>query len=183
MLVLGESVTVEATCATVIAAVPLTGPEVAVTVAVPLATAVRSPADETVAIVVSDDAQVTVASDITAPPASFTVAVRVAVSPTNASAFVFGDTVTLAATWPKDTEAVLLAEPEVAVIEADPAATEVTSPADETVTVEGADELHVTVAPVITLPPASFTVAANVAVSPTEEKASDAGEISTVAAT
>ena len=80
------------------AAVPLTEPEVPVMVAVPLATAVTSPADETVAIVVSDELQVTVAPDITAPPASFTVAVRVAVSPTEASVLEFGDTATLAAT-------------------------------------------------------------------------------------
>ena len=70
-------------------------PEVAVIVAVPLATAVTSPADETVAIVVSDDAHVTVAPDIVAPPASFTVATSDAVSLTDAKLRLVGDSVML----------------------------------------------------------------------------------------
>jgi len=52
---------------------------------------------------------------------------------------------------------------------ADPVATAVTSPADETVATDAADVVHVTVAPDITVPPASFTVAASVAVSANEE--------------
>ena len=55
-----------------------------------------------------------------------------------------------------------------AVIVADPVATAVTSPADETVATGAADVAHVTVAPEITDPPASFTVAASVAVSANE---------------
>ena len=50
-----------------------------------------------------------------------------------------------------------------------PSATAVTSPADETVATDAADVVHVTVAPDITVPPASFTVAASVAVSANEE--------------
>jgi hypothetical protein len=46
--------------------VALTDPDVAVMVAVPLATAVMSPADDTVAILVLDEAHVTVAPDIVA---------------------------------------------------------------------------------------------------------------------
>ena len=46
--------------------VPLTDPDVAVIVAVPLATAVTSPADDTVAMLVSDDAHVTVAPNMVA---------------------------------------------------------------------------------------------------------------------
>ena len=72
-------------------------PEVAVIVAVPFALAVTSPADETVAIVVSDDAQVTVAPDIVAPPASFTVATSDAVSLTDAKLRLVGDSVMLEA--------------------------------------------------------------------------------------
>ena len=72
-------------------------PEVAVIVAVPLATAVTSPADETVVIVVSDDAHVTVAPDIVAPPASFTVATSDAVSLTEAKLRLVGDSVMLEA--------------------------------------------------------------------------------------
>ena len=70
-------------------------PEVAVIVAVPLATAVTSPADETVAIVVSDDAHVTVAPDMVAPPASFTVATSDAVSLTDAKLRLVGESVML----------------------------------------------------------------------------------------
>ena len=66
------------------------------------------------------------------------------------------------------TEADPLVEPDVAVIVADPAATAVTSPADETVAIDELDVAHVTVAPDITAPPASFTVAASVAVSANE---------------
>jgi len=71
----GESVIEAATWATVTAAVPLAGPEVAVIVAVPFATEVTNPAVETVAMVVSDVAHETVASLITLAFASLTVAV------------------------------------------------------------------------------------------------------------
>ena len=69
---------------TVTATVPLAGPDVAVIVAAPSATAVTSPADDTVAATVFDDDQLTTAPDITVPPASATVAVSVAVSPIDA---------------------------------------------------------------------------------------------------
>ena len=49
-------------------------------VSVPFATEVTRPADETVVTSVFVDDQVTVGPDITVPPASFTVAVSVAVS-------------------------------------------------------------------------------------------------------
>ena len=76
----------------------LAEPEVAMIVADPFAAAVTSPADETVATVVSEDDHVTVASDITVPPASFTVALTVTVSPIDAKVFVLGDTSTVDAT-------------------------------------------------------------------------------------
>jgi hypothetical protein len=47
--------------------VALYPPDVALIVAVPLATAVTSPVDDTVAFVVSDDAHVTVASGMLSP--------------------------------------------------------------------------------------------------------------------
>ena len=62
-------------------AVPLADPDVAVMVAVPSETAVTSPADETVATDELDVAHVTVAPEMMFPPASLTVATRVAVSP------------------------------------------------------------------------------------------------------
>ena len=64
----------------------------------PVATAVTSPADETVATAVFVDDQVTVGPDITVPPASLTVAARVTVSPTDVNVFSLGDTVTVDAT-------------------------------------------------------------------------------------
>jgi hypothetical protein len=71
---------------------------VAVIVAVPSATAVTRPADETVAIDELDVAHVTDAPDITDPGASFTVAVSVAVSASEANERLVGDSVTEDAT-------------------------------------------------------------------------------------
>jgi len=83
---------------TVTEEVALSEPEVMVTVAVPLATAVTSPADETVATAVFVDDQVTAGPDITVPPASSTVAARVTVSPTDVNVFSLSDTVKVDAT-------------------------------------------------------------------------------------
>ena len=152
-------------------------------VADPLITPVTSPADETVVMAASEDDHVTVAPDITDPDASFTVALNVTVSPMDAKVFVLGETVTVVGTWPIVTEAVPVAEPEVPVIVVLPSATEVTNPADETVATAASEDDHVTVAPAITDPPASFTVAPNVAVSPAVEKAREVGETSRIAAT
>ena len=68
-------------------------PNVAVTVAVPSATAVTSPAEDTVATDAADVVHVTVTPDITFPPASFTVAVSVVVSASEAKLTLVGDTV------------------------------------------------------------------------------------------
>ena len=81
------------------------------------------------------------------------------------------------------TAAVPLAEPEVAVIVAVPFAFAVTSPADETVATDELDVVHVTVAPDIVAPPASFTVEASDAVSLTDTKATEVGESVTLEAT
>ena len=62
-------------------------------VAVPSATEVTRPADDTVATVVSDVLHVTVAPGIVVLLASFTVAVSVAVSPSEAKLPLVGDTV------------------------------------------------------------------------------------------
>ena len=77
-------------------AVALTDPDVAVIVAVPSATAVTSPEDETVATEVSDVAHVTVGFEITVPPASLPVATREAVSPIDVKLRLVGDSVTKA---------------------------------------------------------------------------------------
>ena len=97
----GDSVTDIATWLTVAVAVALADPEVAVIVAVPSATAVttaaRTVADETVATAASDVAHVTVGFEITVPPASLTVATRVAPSPIDVKLRLVGDSVTDAA--------------------------------------------------------------------------------------
>ena len=78
-------------------AVAFAAPEVAVIVTVPFEAAVTKPADETVAIVVSDDTHVTVASAITVPTASFTVALSIVVSANEAKLTLVCDSVTDAA--------------------------------------------------------------------------------------
>jgi len=83
---------------TVTVAVALTGPEVAVIVALPTATPVTTPASETVATAVFDDDQVTTAPDITVPPRSLTVGISVAVAPIDTRESEVGDSVRLEAT-------------------------------------------------------------------------------------
>ncbi len=124
----------------------------------PSATVVTSPADETVATDAADVVQVTVAPDIAVPPASFTVALTVAVSPIDSKASEVVVNSTVDATRLTVTDAVALPEPEVAVMVAVPSATAVTSPADETVAIDAADVVHVTVAPGTPTPP-TVTVA------------------------
>ena len=94
----GDSSTLEAGFVIVTNAVALTEPDVAVIVAVPFATEVTSPVDETVATDVFDDVHVTTAPDTVLPPESFTVAVNVAVAPIPPRATEPGDTSTVDAT-------------------------------------------------------------------------------------
>ena len=103
------------------------------------------------------------------PPASSTVAVRVTVSPTEVKVFVLGEIVTVEAVWDTVAVAVALTEPEVAVIVAVPSATAVTRPDDDTVATDEFDVVHVTGAPDIVFPPASFTVAVSCCVAPIDE--------------
>ena len=138
-------------------------------VADPVATAVTKPVDETVPTDAADVVHVTTESGRTFPPESFTVALSVSVSPSDKKESELGDTSTVIVSSPTVTEADPLAEPDVAMIEIDPVATEVTNPADETVATAVFVDVHVTGAPEITVPPASFTVAASVAVSANEE--------------
>jgi hypothetical protein len=178
----GDTLVTVGTSRTVITAVPLAEPEVAVMVSVPLATAVTSPVEETVAIVVSDEAHVTVAPKISVPPASVTVAVILIVSPHSEIIWESGDSVMLDAAWVTVITAVPLTEPEVAVIVSVPLATAVTSPADDTVAIVVSDDAHVTVAPEIVVPPASLTVAATVTVSPMDTRVFVLGESVTLEA-
>jgi len=149
----------------------------------PVATEVTRPADETVATPVADDTHVTTESGRTSPSAFFTVALSVAVSPSDTKESELGDTSTVIVTSPTIIEADPLAEPDVAMIETDPVATAVTRPAGETVATVVFIDDHVTVAPDITVPPASLTVAARVAVSPADAKVFSLGDTVTVDAT
>jgi len=77
--------------------VPLADPDVAVMVAVPAATAVTRPADETVATDELDVAHVMVGFEMVFPAASVTVATRVDPSPDDVKLRLVGDSVTEAA--------------------------------------------------------------------------------------
>jgi len=79
---------------TVTVAVPLADPDVAVMVAVPAATAVTRPADETVVTEALDVAHVMLGFEIVFPVASITVARRVAPSPADVKLRLVGDRVT-----------------------------------------------------------------------------------------
>ena len=76
---------------------PLADPDVAVMVAVPSATAVTSPAVETVATEALDVAHVTVGFEMVFPAASVTVAARVVVSPIDVKLTLVGASVIEAA--------------------------------------------------------------------------------------
>ena len=84
--------------ATVTAAVPFADPEVAVIVAVPSATEVTRPVEETVATDVLDELQVTLAPLIVAPVWSLTVADSCCVAPKDAKLRVVADSVIEVAT-------------------------------------------------------------------------------------
>ena len=77
------------------ALVAVADPDVAVMVALPSATEVTRPADDTVAALEFEVVQVTVAPDMAVPRASFTVAVMVTVSPNELKVFDVGARVTL----------------------------------------------------------------------------------------
>jgi hypothetical protein len=132
-----------------------------VIVAVPFATAVTRPADDTVATAASDVAHVTVALAIVAPFWSLTVADSWDVAPSEARLRLVTERVIEVAVCVTATVtvAVAVAEPDVAVIVAVPSATAVTRPDDETVATDAADELHDTLAPLIVAPFWSLTVA------------------------
>ncbi len=87
-----------ASTVTVVVAVVLAEPDVAVIVAWPSAIAVTRPADDTVATDELDVAHVTVAPEIVVPLASFTVGVSVPVPPSDVNDRLVGDSVTLDAT-------------------------------------------------------------------------------------
>lgn len=152
-------------------------------VAVPLVTAVTRPPSETVATPSADVAHVTAAPTTTLPAASFTVATNVAVSPNDGNVNTVSDNSTLVAVWSTVTVIVSLSSPEVAVTVAEPSATDVTSPADDTVATASSDVAHVRVGPEIVDPAAFLTVAVSWAVSSRAKKLSTVSDSSRLTGT
>ena len=81
------------------------------------------------------------------------------------------------------TEAVALADPEVAVTVSVPCATDVTRPEEDTVATDELEVVYVTMAPLITPPLASFTMAVSCAVSAHASKVSVESDSTTLVAT
>lgn len=143
-------------------AVPVFPSHVAVIVAVPSPTPCTTPDGVTVAMDVLLELHVTVRLR-TAPFASFTVATSVVLLPT--TTVVFPVTVTvLTGAGVTDTVAVALFVSLVAVIVAEPTATPVTTPDDETVATELLLDVQVTSRSVTIVPFVSLTVTVNVPV-------------------
>ena len=161
--------------------VPDAEPLVAVITAVPGATAVTTPAEETVATLGVPEDHVTVRPVSTLPLASCTLALNVPVCPT-VNVGDCGETTTAAAAA---AFTVSVADPLcpslVAVIVAVPAATPVATPLCETVAIAVLLELHVTARPVSTLPLASCSVAVKVVPAPPTVVVLDGGATLTVA--
>jgi hypothetical protein len=155
---------------TVTVATALPEPEIAMIPVEPFATAVTRPDEETVAMEGVVEIHVTAAPSTILPPASFTVAVIVAVSPMDENVRESGDSPTVEFTWPTVAEAFAVFEPDVAVRVAEPSAIEVTKPAEDTVATVVSDDDQLTVGFEIVLSFASLTVAVMVAVSPIELK-------------
>jgi hypothetical protein len=165
---------------TVIAEVPLLPSLVAVMVADPATRPVTRPFEDTVATTVLELDQVMGRPVRTVPPASRSVACNCVVcpAPTVAEA---GATVTVATGAGGGAVTVMAAVPLfpslVAVIVADPAATPVTSPVEETVAAPALEVVHVTARPVSTVPPASRSVACSCVVCPACTLAEDGATV------
>ena len=119
---------------------------------------------------VSLDDQVRLGLVISEPPASSTVGETVAVSPAAENTSESGASVIETATCWMEAEAVADAEPEVAVMVAEPFATEVTRPEADTVATDALDVAQVTEAPLIVTPFWSLTVAVSCCIAPKDEK-------------
>jgi hypothetical protein len=164
----GETATeATGTSDTVIVLVPLFVSLVAVMIAVPGATAVTNPLDETVATAVLLELHVTTRSVTIVPVESRTVAVSATVCVTS-NALLVGVTVTLpTGIFVTVMTDVPLLPSLVAVMVAVPTATPVTNPVELTVATVGLLELHVTTRPVNTPPMESRVVAVSCVVAET----------------
>ena len=160
-------IVVGASTRTVTVAVALTEPDVAVIVAVPSPTDVTAPDDDTVATAALDVDHVTVGLLIVVPFWSTTVAVSCCVDPAVENERLVGDSVIVVGIVNVTvTDAVALTEPEVAVIVAVPAPTDVTEPDADTVATPVFDDVHVTGASLIVAPFWSLTMTASCCVDP-----------------
>jgi hypothetical protein len=160
-------------CVTVTVALPVFPSLVAMMFAVPTATAVTTPAEDTVATVVLSELHVTARPVSVAPFASSVVAVACEV-PTAVIELGTRATVTDAT----GTGVTVMAEVPllpslVAVIVADPAVCDVTSPVASTDATEGSVDVQATARPVKMLSPASFATAESCCVEPATSVAVD----------
>jgi len=148
--------------ATVSASVPVFVSLVAVSVTLPAAMPVTSPVGETLATEVFDDVQPIVRPVRTFPVASFNVAVTCSVVPTS-KVLELAESVTVATGAGAGAATVAAAAPLwpslVAMIDAEPALTALTTPDDDTLATSVFALVHVMVRPVSTLPAASFRTA------------------------
>jgi hypothetical protein len=139
-----------------------------VIVAAPTATAVTTPVCDTVAKLGLRETQVTGRSVSTFPLASFTVAASVVVCPITTLGVAGAIVTEFTGAFVTVTDVIPLFPSLVAVIVADPAATAVMRPADDTVATAGALVPHVTTRFVTTVPLASLTVIVGVDVCATK---------------
>ena len=161
----GDTVTEFADRATVTATLPDAAPALAVIVAVPLPAAVTRPAASTVATASSLDSHENSAPATAWPFASNASAASWTVAPT-AVRSAAGETATEFADWATVTATVPDADPAVAVTDAVPLPTAVTSPVELTVATAVSALDQVTVAPAITCPFWSRTSAESCIVAP-----------------
>jgi hypothetical protein len=135
--------------------------------ALPPATPVTTPVDETDAMLLLEELQVTVRPVTGLPDASSAVAVACVVWPTATEDELMLTETDAMTTFVTVTPTLPFTPSTVAVIVAEPAATAVTRPVEETVAIFASDVDQVTVRPEITAPEASFAVADACVVCPT----------------
>ncbi len=178
----GWTMTDVATCVTRTVPTADTESAVAAILVVPLPMAVANPVEFTTATRVSVLNQTTSGVTITAPFASRTVALKLAVSPSATRNNVSGSRCTAIATCVTLTTTDALARPAVAVTVALPLPAAATSPLASTVATPSSEEDHVT-ATCMVWPCWSKTVAETRAVSPIARRRIDVGERSILVAT
>ena len=136
-----------------------TNPAVALTVALPLPTAVTSPAADTVATFASEMLHMTSAPTKSFPAASVTIAAKLAVSPRASKPTESAERAIAPAIWSTVILAVSTTPSTIAVTAVEPFEWAVTRPVAETETTSVSTDAHWTTASAIAVPPASSTAA------------------------